>query len=239
MNRVEALDRYGFTGLHNFRKKEGMPESYRDRVLNEFIGRVKRRRNPIVLDLASGLGKTSTAMDEAGLNTVRLDLSIKSLRLNHGKNVQAMFDGLPFTNKSFSAIHFKDALVHVANRTDLFKRLFQILKPGGELLLVTSERNSMFPIYMIRYKKGGTRIKGFFTEDQYIEDIKKMKKAGRMNNKEVDPPYYPFLRRHVIRDLECAGFQINFLSNWKPRVGERDWYRLPELRHVYSAIKPR
>lgn len=239
MNRVEALDRYDFSvNLHNPLKRDGMPKSYEDRVLNDFIQRVKRKRKPTVLDLASGIGKSATAMDSAGIKTVRLDISFKSLRVNSGANVQAVFNNLPFRDKSFDAIHFKDGLVHVANRPNLFKQLFQILKPGGELLIITAEEGTLLPSFKIRYKSGSSRRKTFVTEEQYVEALKKLNRKPQTINREIFPPYYPLRRSWVISELSGSGFLVNFVSDWVPNTTEDDWYRRSETRHVYSSTRP-
>lgn len=244
MNRVEALDRYSFSAvLHNPIKREGMPQSYEDRVLKGFIEGVKKSKRwgrPLVLDLASGIGKAATEMESAGLKTVRLDISLASLLANCGANVQAIFDDLPFKNESFDAIHFKDALVHVGNRGNLFKQLFRILKPGGELLIATEERASLSPIFKVRSKKSRrTYIHNFRDEDEFVEKLQRMKIRGKMEEKEIFPPYYPLWKSELNYELSNSGFRINYIFSWQPGVEEKDWYSDRTKRLIFSATKPK
>lgn len=239
MNRIEALDRYSFSSRsHNIEERESVPKSYEEFVLGPFIERIKARKNPIVLDLASGMGKASAIIESAGIKTVRSDISIKALKISRRTGVRAIFDGLPFRSKSFDAIHFKDGLVHAENRIDLFENLFRILKPGGELLIISAEYDIFRPFFRIHYKKGGSYDKSFGNENDYIEELRKMKRKGQTKNRKIDPPYYPLRKVYITNELTRAGFQTNSVSSWKPHAGEKDWYSFLVSRYVFSATKP-
>lgn len=241
MNRVEAIDRYDFSiNRHNPLRGQSLPKSYEVQVLVDFIKRIKRKKSPIVLDLACGVGKTSIAIENERVRVVGLDISLKSLKKGLGSKVRAVFENVPFRDESFDAVHFKDALVHVPNHEDLFKQIFRILKPGGKFLIATTEFDTFNPSFTVRSKKTGRlRMIGFADEDEFILKMEKIKKRGRMKEMEIYPPYYPVSRTNLRNELLIAGFEIDSISTWRPEYEEKDWFLEPTERVVYSSMKPK
>ncbi|MFK8083390.1 MAG: methyltransferase domain-containing protein [Granulosicoccus sp.] len=98
-----------------------------------------------VLDVGCGLGGSAFLMArDHQVNVTGIDLSENMLRLarqrlNHYK-LQALVsfelqDCLTMTyDTSFDVIHSRDVFLHIAEKSQLFKRLHQALKPDGQLL---------------------------------------------------------------------------------------------------------
>jgi ubiquinone/menaquinone biosynthesis C-methylase UbiE len=242
MDRVEALNRYSSKSFkENPFKHNGCPESYITRVLNPFARRISfLQKNPLLLDLAGGTGDSANYLKQFDIRTVLFDLSEESLKASNSKlKIQGMFGRLPFKKESFDAIHFKDALVHCPDHKVLFEELFRILKPGGKLLIVTPETDTV-PHSFIISKETGKRITNYFlSEEDYVDQREQMIQEGNMENREISSPYYPVEFSQFEAEIKNAGFKKLMVSHWYPAPSEHDWYSEKFVfRRVYIATKP-
>ncbi len=214
--------------------------SYRNKVLKPYTQRINKYQNPTVLDLASGLGSSADYLEVYKIKTIRLDLSSEMLGRQQRKDrVKTAIGPLPFPDNFFNGVHFKDALVHCPNRGDVLKEIYRVLRPDGELLLVTNTTNYILPIF--HYEKSGVKdrvSKIFFDEDDYAKKTKELEEMGDTVT-HIGPPYYPFFGFVLNSEIRRSGLHIENITSWAPDKNEKDWY--PDKiskRKVYSLVKP-
>jgi demethylmenaquinone methyltransferase/2-methoxy-6-polyprenyl-1,4-benzoquinol methylase len=91
-----------------------------------------RRSAPLVLDLGSGPGTMARVIEEAGGLPVRLDVSVRMLRVGaRTERVRAVFEHLPFREGAFDAVV---AGFSIRDARDLISTLGQVryvTRPGG------------------------------------------------------------------------------------------------------------
>lgn len=113
----------------------------------DFCCRLKAKRWPTrLLDLGSGIGFESAVLIDSLPNTEIFSLDISTEGSRRGKmifgldQIQADVECLPFGKKSFDAVHCKDVLVHVPDKSVFIRGISRILKRGGILLLVSAKK---------------------------------------------------------------------------------------------------
>lgn len=243
-SKQEIIDRYTMGGVeinwgHDLSGNRAvLPRSYHH-ILNSIPIKLKNIPEPLVLDLAVGNGQSSDYLERKKMTVVRSDLSYIALEASDGLRTRCSAnDELPFTDNTFNAIHFKDALVHIEDKKRLFREIRRVLKPSGVLLLTTSSEdiNKTFFTYMTRIGESMTLKQMFFRNlSEYCSLVEGMKKNPKIVC--IDPPYFNTKKDDV--DLNLCNNRLEVIKNftWIPNIWEHDWYEGRQLRSVYIAIK--
>lgn len=117
---------------------------------NKIIYYSKIKKNYKVLDVAGGTGdltkKFSHMVGEKGL-VVLLDINKKMIKIGRNKlrdqgiiknifYVQGDAEYLPFKNNYFDCVNISFGLRNITNKKKSLKSMFQVLKPGGNLIIL-------------------------------------------------------------------------------------------------------
>jgi SAM-dependent methyltransferase len=102
----------------------------------------------LVLDAGCGMGRYTALVGELGSAVVGLDLSravdAAAHRWPHGRFVQADIDAAPFAPETFDMVYSFGVLHHMPNALRGFQRCFDLVRPGGLLLVwVYSDRRGL------------------------------------------------------------------------------------------------
>jgi len=149
---------------------------------------IKNKGFKKLLDLGCGLGADSLYFARKGFQVTALDCSQKALekvnRLHPNiKIIQQDIRNLNFKNESFDLIYAHLSLQYFNDQetTNIFNKLFSILKKGGYIFVKCKSIND--PIYgkgkkmgkdMYRYKKGN-HTRHFFSEEYMRNKLEKFK----------------------------------------------------------------
>jgi ubiquinone/menaquinone biosynthesis C-methylase UbiE len=99
------------------------------------ISPLKRKRirfkGAKVLDIGSGRGGYSYALDKNGANVVSLDLDFKKQSSNNKKFVNADATKLPFKAGSFDLVFCSSVIEHLKNPKDMILEIKRVLKKNG------------------------------------------------------------------------------------------------------------
>lgn len=241
---VEIVDRYtvGSKELHTHHdfksRRANLPKSYRP-VLDLIPRRIEELKieNPLILDLCVGSGQSADYLEKKKLNVIRADLSWSSLQINGGTRVRCCADELSFGDETLDVIHFKDALVHIEDKSKLFGEIHRVLKPQGVLLL-TSAMNSNNSFFQYFSKERGRTIikeKLFSTLADYCDMVSQMEKSDEITG--INPPYFKVSKWEI--DYKLRENKLKVINNfmWTKKPWEPDWYDRKVSRIVYFAVK--
>ena len=132
-------------------------------------------------------------------NPAAIDFCQSRFQLPNLHYSQALIDNLPFTNNSFDKIVFLEVLEHLSREQGrtVLKRFYDLLKPGGILVVSTPNRKSLWPL--IEYLLDTFRLVPTLAGEQHE---------------------YLYTGRELRRTAEAAGFSaisrktVNFVSPW-------------------------
>jgi ubiquinone/menaquinone biosynthesis C-methylase UbiE len=128
---------------------------YQTTILNKSA--LPKNKKAVVLDLGCGRGDNSIELALRYSKVIGVDLegnfevpkSIKNLKL-----IKANAEKLPFKRNTFDIIFAKDTLHHIHNLGLTLSEVKRVLKPGGRLIVVESNRyNPIFYFHMTRMEK--------------------------------------------------------------------------------------
>ncbi|XP_013184069.1 uncharacterized protein LOC106129915 [Amyelois transitella] len=131
----------------------------------QVLKHVQLGENPKVLDVGSGLGGHSFLFAEKyGAEVLGLDLSENMLEIArkhldkrpHLKDkVRFEFQDctkIDYPENSFDLVYSRDALIHIRNKTELFKKIYKWLKPNGYVLFTDYVRGEDERMYTEEFK---------------------------------------------------------------------------------------
>jgi SAM-dependent methyltransferase len=103
---------------------------------------------PLILEVGAGTGNFASALTSAGAGTVYgIDPSRQMLsQVRDGaadRVVQALAEGLPFADRTFSLVYSVDVIHHIRDRGTAAAEAFRVLKPGGTLVIVTDSEDDL------------------------------------------------------------------------------------------------
>jgi len=105
------------------------------RRLIEFLG---PRRGERALDVACGPGIVTAALDQAGLLSCGVDLTLEMLReaaSRGGRFVQGDTVRLPFKEAAFDVVVCRNSLHHVLDPAAAMREMTRVVRPGGRLVV--------------------------------------------------------------------------------------------------------
>lgn len=134
-------------------KSDDVTENERSR-LNQKIVSLVNKNSQWILDVGCGNGWLSQMIQNDQNNVVSLDVALNNVKKallnqphdNHSGLVADVFH-LPLSKNSFDSIIASEIIEHVYDPQKFIEQLFEILKPGGELI-ITTPFDEKIPIYL-------------------------------------------------------------------------------------------
>ena len=145
----------------------------------------KVRRGDLVLDAGCGTGNFTLKLAQKGARVVGIDISPKMLalaRIKAAREKQVTFHQMDLYHLDFPPCHF-DGIVSMAafefihEPQKVFHQLMAILKPGGQLLIGTINRDSAWGK---RYLQQAKRPDSIFRHARFM-NLKELRDLDRQN----------------------------------------------------------
>jgi ubiquinone/menaquinone biosynthesis C-methylase UbiE len=105
-----------------------------------------------LLDVGSGQGKFVPELVKKGFNVIGVEPSsvlIESAKVSYPNTqfVQASATDLPFQDGVFDFVMCVETLEHIPNTEKAVSEMARVLKPGGKLIIIDKNINSLHPIH--------------------------------------------------------------------------------------------
>lgn len=115
--------------------------------------KVKNKKSTKILEVGSGLGYLTYALNKAGFDALGLDISKMAVQLandNYGNYYvcEDLFDFAKKENNYFDIVILTEVIEHVNEPIAFIEKLLELLKPGGYLILTTPNK-SFYPTDII------------------------------------------------------------------------------------------
>ena len=134
-------------------KSDDVTENERTRLNQRIISKISKE-SKLILDVGCGNGWLSRMIQNNENEIVSLDIAINNVMKSLANNPHSNHSGfvadvfhLPFQKNSFDSIIASEVIEHVYNPKKFIDCLFQILKPGGELI-ITTPFDEKIPLYL-------------------------------------------------------------------------------------------
>lgn len=149
---VKRSSKYERKGAYHWRELEHNILHYNAMLAARynFILRASPKTPSLVLDFGCGDGYLSYWLARKGHRVIGCDISLTSLRLakdqinkqNDSINIRFVrsSENLPFPKEIFDFVVLADVIEHIPQPHEVLFNLYQVLKPGGKLLLSTPSR---------------------------------------------------------------------------------------------------
>jgi len=116
----------------------------------EAIERLIPKTTKTILDVGSGNAWVAERFCPKGVSVVSMDISVENVRKaldriphkNHSGVVADAF-ALPFAPQQFDLVISSEVIEHVGNPSEFAKSLWQMVKPGGKLLISTGYKEKI------------------------------------------------------------------------------------------------
>jgi len=125
------------------------------KTTEEVLSRINLKPGDRVLDIGSGIGGHAFTIAEkfgAQVDAVDLSRNMMAVALDHLERRPQLKDKVRFricdvttTNfdeGAYSLIYSRDALLHIKDKQQLFKKFYKLLKPGGKVLFTDYTRSA-------------------------------------------------------------------------------------------------
>ncbi|MEN9880935.1 MAG: hypothetical protein RLZZ308_118 [Candidatus Parcubacteria bacterium] len=102
--------------------------------------------NGSILDIGCGNGASLLLMQKYGWEGFGIDFDEEAIKIASSIGINSSVGGLndhAFENESYDAILLNHVIEHIPNPKELFTECFRILKPGGTLVAITPNANSI------------------------------------------------------------------------------------------------
>lgn len=157
--------------------------------------------NGAYLDLGCGTGNYTIALNQLGLDFVGVDPSQEMLDKAKSKSQsidwkQGSAEAIPLDNGEVNGATCCLTVHHWHNKEKAFKELYRVLKPGGTLVIFTSD-----PLQM----------KGYWLNHYFPKMMQDS--IAQMPSKEL-----------VVSWMEAAGFTVKTIENYDVRVDLQDMF---------------
>jgi len=149
---VQKSSKYERRGAYHWREMEHKILHYNAMLAARynFILRAAPKKTSLVLDFGCGDGYLSYRLAKKGHRVIGCDISLTSLRLainqinKQNDSINITFirssENLPFPKETFDFVVLADVIEHIPQPHEVLFNLYQVLKPGGKLLLSTPSR---------------------------------------------------------------------------------------------------
>lgn len=108
-----------------------------------YLGQQKQGK---LLDIGCGRGDFLLRMQELGWNVKGVDFDEKALKIARQKELDVFHynsNELKFPENTFDLIMLNNVFEHIYNPNDMFTEIFNILKTGGNLVIITPNKKSL------------------------------------------------------------------------------------------------
>lgn len=150
--------------------KENKPfTSYPKKLIKHICDKFYLKKGK-VLDVASGRGEFINEFSELDFESYSIDREDET-KLNYQNIFHTKFNYenyLPYDNKFFDIIFCKSFIEHIRDVDTLFKEFNRILKPGGSLIVLTPDWESIYKVFYEDY----THVTPFTSKS--LSDIQKV-----------------------------------------------------------------
>ncbi len=107
-----------------------------------------------LLDVGSGKGKFTDKLNKLGFTVIGVEPSFNLLRIAEDQYpnlqfVQASATSLPFSDNEFNFLICIEVLEHIPDTEQAIKEMVRVLKPGGKMIIIDKNINSLHPIYFV------------------------------------------------------------------------------------------
>jgi SAM-dependent methyltransferase len=111
--------------------------AYEEEITPQLLGLLKPAPGRTYLDLGCGNGRMMKQVTSAGGRVVGCDLNLSLLRQAEGSRVQAVLPSLSWAKKRvFDGAYLGLVLEHLADESELFRSVAEVVRPAGVLALV-------------------------------------------------------------------------------------------------------
>lgn len=154
-----------FDAFRNFRYTQGIPWLLEAVNFNKY-------RDKKVLEIGCGVGTDLASFAKAGAIVTGVDLTLRSVDLTakqfelyglNGEFLVADAENLPFSNETFDIIYSFGVLHHTPNIQKAIYEIHRVVKPGGEIIIMLYNKNSVFFWWDIVFIEG-IILMNFFRE---------------------------------------------------------------------------
>lgn len=118
-----------------FRSEQLDPDTFYAKLADRTLARFELPlRDKVILDLGSGPGHYTAALERAGAHVIALDLDENDIARVVGRGLVGIHGDaarLPFPDGSIDAVFSSNLMEHVPATTPVFDEIERVLKPGG------------------------------------------------------------------------------------------------------------
>ncbi len=123
----------------------GYIPSIRKRIWLSIVG-LSAAPNKKILDLGCGNGDFVLEMKYLGWDSYGLEIDRQAVDIGRAAGLNIKYSFLnddTYEKEYFDVIHMNNVIEHVYNPLEILERCYNILKPGGQLIIRTSNANSL------------------------------------------------------------------------------------------------
>ncbi len=182
-------------------------------------------KNKIILDIGCGIGGPDIviARDLAPQHLVGVDvepyLVEKGRRNIKGENLEGVVDlrlvqvgPLPFDDQSFDIVFSKDSLIHIEDKSSLYKEVLRVLKPGG-LFAASDWLRSADADELAGYNEWRSLTAHNFSMQTAMETVEEMREAGFEDVKTRDrTKWYADTAAQEIEMMESEDWKSQYVA---------------------------
>ncbi len=131
---------------------------------NAALDLFKPQKGMKILDAGCGTGNFSIKLARLGCTVTGIDISPDMLAIAHSKNspelsidyLEMDLKELDFPDESFDGVFSMAAFEFIEDPDQVYQELFRLLKPGGQLLIGTINKDSSWGQFYIQHAKEDT-----------------------------------------------------------------------------------
>jgi SAM-dependent methyltransferase len=126
--------------------------SYPSKLCKFIVDNYFKKDYETILDVGCGRGEHLSEFQKLGFHIKGIDKSEEAKELmNNIQIVDLDHESIPFDDNSFDVIFNKSLIEHLNNPDNFFQEAYRILKPGGRLITLTPDWESVYKIFYEDY----------------------------------------------------------------------------------------
>lgn len=196
-------------------------------------------KNKMVLDIGCGSGIDALEFARNGAIVTAIDITDNGVALTkqHSKEagipmivMKCAGDKVPYPDESFDCIYSYGVLHHIPNVNGVMREIYRLLKPGGTVMAMVYNRDSLLYAYSIIYLRG-------IAKGQIVYDNKGVNELTRRYSERIEGcPYTKVYTVKEVKDMFSIWFKnvtvdvrynvIDTMEQRKVKLGLGDEYGL-------------
>ncbi|MGO9470599.1 MAG: class I SAM-dependent methyltransferase [Isosphaeraceae bacterium] len=155
---MELKNTYADRAIHekweSVYRTSGSQNEFNDRIMDRILGLMNPSPKSLFLDAGCGIGDHSARIGRRGLRCIGVDISETILdearRKISGEGLDEMvsfqpekLEQLSFADNTFDFVHCRGVLMHIPDWERALTELCRVLKPGGKLVVIETNRSSV------------------------------------------------------------------------------------------------